>query len=151
MTGIAEADHLALAADRCRPAQCPQHLGRLCQLLFQLSAVAPQQLDALAVLPAFQGEALQAQHVSFQLLLVLQGMLYQRHQCIIGPLFGFQAQALMQADHFLHQGGEEAPGKGALFGEQGFELQAELVGLALEVLEFLLVRQQAKRRDVHCL
>ena len=83
--------------------------------------------------------------MGFQLLLVLQRKLQQRRQGVAGPALGFLAQALMQADDLLHQGGEEAPGQRALLGQQRLELQAELVGLALQGTQFALVGLQLEQ------
>ncbi len=77
--------------------------------------------------------------MAFEQLFVFQGVLHQRHQRVVGPALGFLAQALVQADHLLHQGGEEAPGQQALLGKHGLQLQAELVALLLQLQQFALV------------
>jgi hypothetical protein len=86
--------------------------------------------------------------MGFEHLLVFQAVLHQRHQGVAGPLLDVLAQALVQADDFLHQGGEEAPGQAALFGQQGFQLQAELIGLALLLLEFAQVAANLELRRI---
>ena len=60
----------------------------------------------------------------------------------------FNVQALVQADHFLGQGGEEAPGQAALFGEQGLQVQAELVALFLQFLQLAQVTLNLELRRI---
>ena len=86
--------------------------------------------------------------MAFQHLLVFQGVLHQWHQRIGGPLFGIQAQALVQADHLLGQGGKEAPGQAALFGEQGLQMQAELITLFLQFLQLAQITLDLELRRV---
>ena len=133
--GAWQADHLALALYGCRSTQHAEHFIGLGQLLLQFVLVAPQMLAACAGLLGFLGQGFEAQHVGFQHLLVFQGVLHQRHQGIAGPLLGFLAQALVQADDFLHQCGEKAPAQGGLVAKQGLQVQAEAVSLALQLLQ----------------
>ncbi|MCY1351268.1 hypothetical protein D9M69_375300 [compost metagenome] len=86
--------------------------------------------------------------MGFQQLLVLQGVLHQRRQRVVRPLRGLLAQALVQADDFLHQGGEEASGQHPLLGQQGLQVQAELVALVAQLREFALVGLQVEQRRV---
>ncbi len=64
-------------------------------------------------------------------------------------MLGLLAQPLMHGDHLLYKGGEETSGQGALLGEQGLELQAKLVGLALQAFKFVLVPRQTEQRGVY--
>src|SRR3546814_10280468 len=56
--------------------------------------------------------------------------------------------SLVHADDLLHQGREEASGECSLLGEQGLQLQAELIGLALQAAQLALIRQQLEQRSV---
>src|SRR5690606_27828061 len=58
-------------------------------------------------------------------------------------------QALMQFDHRLRQGSEEASGQAALLGEQGLDLQTKQVRLLLELLEFATVRLESQAGCFH--
>ena len=61
------------------------------------------------------------------------------------------AQALVHSDHFLGQRGKKASRQAFLLGQQGFQVQAELVCLDLQLLEFTAIALNIELRCIYAI